>query len=127
MYREPCRLLRGKKGVQEAVLQGLWVNPHANADRCAPSEALESRMLCVKLPRPDCSIGSQDVPVLNVVTGAEADDQVRTVATIQVTSEKEPSVPVHFGLRCVAKKQQAPSDNILYVNDELLNMCRADM
>jgi hypothetical protein len=67
------------------------------------------------------------VPLLHIVAGTEADNQIRFVATIQITSEKEPPLAANFGLRDVAKEQEASSDDALNVNGKLLNVRGADM
>ena len=67
------------------------------------------------------------MPLLNVIAGAEADEQVRAIAPIEVTPGEELPVPTHFGPCDVAKEQEAPSDHVRQVFGESIDVRRGDV
>jgi hypothetical protein len=127
VHRQSGRLLGGQERVKHSLGQGLGIDPQPDADLGAATERLKAGMRGIQ-PRSSLrNIGPQDVPLLDLATRAETDDQVRPITTVQVTGQQQFAVSPHFRRPDMPEEQQALAKDLLKIVDELIDVSGADV
>ncbi len=127
MHRQSGRLLGGQERVKHSLGLGLRIDPQPDADLGAATERLKAGMRGIQPHSSLRNIGPQDVPLLDLATRAETDDQVSPITTIQVACQQQFAVSPNFRCPDMPEEQQALAKNLLKILDELVDVSGANV